>query len=149
MQMRSMTLLRRSLAHYWRVHLAVIAGVAVAVAVLAGALTVGVSVRASLRDLALQRLGRADRVVLSPGFFRDRLVSSFDRAAPLIVLEGLVTDQESGRRASRVQVYGVDERFWRFHGLDVAGLSSGRGDAERGACRRTFIGIRPFGCAPC
>ena len=46
--MTSSTLLRRSLRHYWRTNLAVIAGVAIAVAVLAGALMVGVSVRASL-----------------------------------------------------------------------------------------------------
>ena len=28
-----------------------------------------------------------------------------------------VTHEPSGRRASNVFVYGVDERFWRFHGL--------------------------------
>jgi putative ABC transport system permease protein len=124
-RIRSATLVRRSLRHYWRTNVAVVAGVAVAVAVLAGALTVGVSVRESLRDLVLQRLGRTDHVVLSSGFFRERLSSAFERAAPLIVLEGFVTDQESGRRASRVQVYGVDERFWRFHGLDIAPLNTG------------------------
>ena len=124
-RMRAGTLLHRSIVHYWRTNLAVVAGVAVAVAVLAGALMVGVSVRASLRDLVLQRLGRTDRVVLSSGFFRDRLATAFERAAPLIVLEGFVTDQESGRRASRVQVYAVDERFWRFHDLDVAALEAG------------------------
>ncbi len=32
--------------------------------------------------------------------------------------KALVTEQTSGRRASRVLVYGVDERFWRFHGVD-------------------------------
>ncbi len=54
------TLLRRSLTHYWRTNLAVVAGVGVAVSVLAGAVLVGASVRASLRDLALQRLERLD-----------------------------------------------------------------------------------------
>ena len=122
--MRASTLLRRSLRHYWRTNLAVAGGVAVAVAVLAGALMVGVSVRASLRDLVLQRLGRTDQVILSSGFFRDRLSDAFKDAAPLVVLDGFVTDQESGLRASRVQVYGVDERFWRFHGLDVAALDA-------------------------
>jgi ABC-type lipoprotein release transport system permease subunit len=95
----------------------VVAGVAIAVAVLAGALMVGVSVRASLRDLVLQRLGNADRVVVAQGFFGEHLATAFGRAVPLIVAEGFVTAEESGRRASRVQVYGVDDRFWRFHGL--------------------------------
>jgi putative ABC transport system permease protein len=86
--------------------------------VLAGALMVGVSVRASLRDLVLQRLGRADRVIVSQGFFREQLASAFEPAVPLVVAEGFVAAQESGRRASRVQVYAIDDRFWRFHGLD-------------------------------
>jgi putative ABC transport system permease protein len=116
--MNANTLRRRSLRHYWRTNLAVVAGVAIAVAVLAGALMVGVSVRASLRDLVLQRLGKADRVVLSQGFFREQLTSGFGQAVPLVVAEGFVSAQESGRRASRVQVYAIDDRFWRFHGLD-------------------------------
>ena len=32
---------------------------------------------------------------------------------------------ESGRRASRVQLYGVDERFWKFHGREIAGGAPG------------------------
>ncbi len=116
--MKASTLRLRSLRHYWRTNLAVIGGVAIAVAVLAGALMVGVSVRASLRDLVLQRLGKADRVVVSQGFFREQLADAFEHAVPLIVAEGFVAAQESGRRASRVQVYAVDDRFWRFHGLD-------------------------------
>ena len=67
------TLIRRNLTHFWRTNLAVIAGVAVAVAVLAGAFLVGTSVRASLRDLALLRLGALDHVITSPLFFREAL----------------------------------------------------------------------------
>src|SRR5919106_3641435 len=102
--MKASTLRGRSLRYYWRTNLAVVAGVAIAVAVLAGALMVGVSVRASLRDLVVQRLGQTDHVVLSSGFFRDELSASFPRSAPLIVMEGFVTAQGSGRRASRVHV---------------------------------------------
>ena len=49
-----------SLRHYRRIHIAVALGVAVATAVLTGALLVGDSVRGSLRDLTLQRLGNID-----------------------------------------------------------------------------------------
>ena len=48
----------RGARHYWRTNLAVVAGIACAVAVLSGALVVGDSVRASLRELAIGRLGR-------------------------------------------------------------------------------------------
>jgi putative ABC transport system permease protein len=118
-------LVLRGLAYYWRTNLAVLLGVATAVAVLAGALLVGDSVRGSLRDLVLQRLGRTDHAVVSTGFFREQLASdlegdgafasAFNGVAPLVVVQGFVTDQGSGQRAGKVRVYGVDDRFWRFH----------------------------------
>src|SRR5216683_1007578 len=116
------TLIRRNLAYYWRTNVAVVLGVATAVAVLAGALVVGDSVRASLRDLVLNRLGKTDTVISSASFFRESLSDELARgrqwsSAPLIVFEGLVTHESTGRRASSVQVYGVDEHFWRFHGI--------------------------------
>jgi putative ABC transport system permease protein len=98
-------------------------GVAAAVSVLAGALVVGDSVRGSLRDIALGRLGRTDQVLSSMGFFREGLSDDVKGAfgatgtAPLIVADAFVTLESSGRRASNVIVYGVDERFWTFHGL--------------------------------
>ena len=50
-------------------------GVAAAVSVLGGALLVGDSVRGSLRDLVLSRLGRTGQVVSSSGFFREALAA--------------------------------------------------------------------------
>src|ERR1700704_6475550 len=71
--MRTGQLLKRSLKYYWRTNLAVLLGVATAVAVLAGALLVGDSVRASLRDLFLQRLGKTDYVISAAELFREQL----------------------------------------------------------------------------
>jgi putative ABC transport system permease protein len=118
-------LVRRSVTYHWRTNLAVILGVAAAVSVLAGALVVGDSVRGSLRDIALGRLGRTDQVVASSGFFRDALAADLKNAAgvtgaaPLVIANGFVTHEASGRRSAGVLVYGVDERFWQFNGLDV------------------------------
>lgn len=127
--MQASALIKNSLRHYWRTNLAVILGVAIAVAVLAGALLVGDSVRASLRDLALARLGKADLVITASGFFREQLAAdlqshdqfaaSFHTACPIIALEGAVTRDENNARAGGVQVYGVDDRFWKFHGAQV------------------------------
>ena len=122
------TLLLRGLTHFWRINLAVVAGVGVAVSVLAGALLVGTSVRASLRDLALERLGRVDHVVTAGAFFREVLAGELlaalggadggtaPAAAPMIALEGFAAHEESRSRAGGIQVYGVDDRFWGFHG---------------------------------
>ena len=128
--MQTSQLVRRNLGHYWRTNLAVVLGVATAVAVLAGALLVGDSVRASLRDLFLQRLGNTTQVITAPGFFREELAADiqndgqfskagFAGACPLIAIEGNVSHEASGRRGSDIRVYGVDERFWKFHGIDV------------------------------
>src|SRR5260370_19150358 len=119
-------LLIRNLAHYWRTNLAVVLGVGTAVAVLAGALLVGDSVRASLRDLFVQRLGQPDLVIASADFFREQLASDieddpqftasgFANICPLIALEGTVTHESSKRVGSGIKVYGVDERFWKFN----------------------------------
>src|SRR5688572_11648856 len=124
--MRTSQFVTRNLTYYWRTNLAVVLGVATAVAVLAGALLVGDSVRASLRDLFLQRLGNTDYVITAPNFFRDQLAedirgdssfatSGFTAACPLIALEGTVMHESSQRVGSKVKVYGVDERFWRFN----------------------------------
>jgi ABC-type antimicrobial peptide transport system permease subunit len=124
--MQTSQLVKQSLTHYWRTNLAVILGVATAVAVLAGALLVGDSVRASLRDLFLSRLGNTDLIITSTAFFREQLAADlsanaefgkeFKAACPLITLNGFVIHEKSKQRASQVQVYGVDERFWAFHG---------------------------------
>ena len=107
--------IRRSLLHYRGIHLAVIAGVATAVAVLAGSLAVGDSVRGSLRDLVSGRLGATRTVISSTSLFREKLADSFPGSAPMMILEGVVTADTGGRRANGVAVYGVDNRFWKFH----------------------------------
>jgi hypothetical protein len=112
------SLLWRSLLYFWRTNLAVIAGVAIAVATLAGALLVGDSVRGSLRALVLNRLGNTQTVVTAAHFFREGLADDLG-GAPLIALEGVVANPRNKSRSSGVQVYGIDERFWRFHGRDL------------------------------
>jgi putative ABC transport system permease protein len=117
----------KGLWHYRRTHAAVVVGVACAVAVLAGAWLVGASVRASLTGLVTERLGRTDLVVGAEYPFYDTLgdrlrahpsvAGSITGVAPMFVLEGLVTHQPSSRRAGKVSVYGVDERFFQFHGV--------------------------------
>src|SRR5213592_1037590 len=151
--MKATTLVLRGLTYYWRTNLAVIAGVATAVAVLAGALLVGDSVRGSLRDLVLQRLGRTDGVVTSTGFFREALAdeltrgangaSGYEAAAPLVVLRGVVTDPASGRRVSDVSVYGVDDRFWAFHHVGRHGPADG--DAFLSRALFADLGVAPDG----
>ena len=143
-------LVRRSLTFYWRTNIAVVLGVATAVSVLSGALLVGHSVRGSLADLMRQRLGSADLVIASPVFFRERLAAdiaahprfgaAFKASAPLIMADAVVTEQDSGRRAGHVTVYGIDDRFWRFHA--VAPVALGDREAALSPALAREIGAR-------
>lgn len=124
--MRTTQLIKRSLSYYWQTNLVVVLGVAIAVSVLAGALLIGESVRGSLRDLSSRRLGKTDDVISSASFFREELAAGLEQGigvtCPLIVLKGVVVHEPSKRRAGDINVYGVDERFWKFNG--VAGVAT-------------------------
>ena len=66
--------MRRSLTYFWPMHLSVALSVAVTATVLTGALLIGDSMRGSLRDRTLERLGRIDHVLVAEKFFREDLV---------------------------------------------------------------------------
>ncbi len=114
----------RSLKHYWAINLAVVLAAAVSTAVLTGALLVGDSVRGSLRDLTLDRLGGVDFALVAPRFFRSDLVDdltsqprvdgSIDRLAALIIQRGSAVHSDSRQRAAGVNIYGVESNFNSF-----------------------------------
>jgi ABC-type lipoprotein release transport system permease subunit len=113
-----------SLRHYRRIHVAVALGVAVATAVITGALVVGDSVRGSLRDLTLERLGRVDSAVVARNFFRAELASEiaehaefqrhFTSAESVILAAGTLQagSGEDRRRANSISIIGCRSTFW-------------------------------------
>ena len=113
--------LKKNLLYYWRINLAVVLGAAIAAAVLTGALLVGDSVRGSLRDMTLERLGDIDYALVSERFFRAALAEDlmqsprfrdlFYRAAPAILLSGSAVAPQNKARASQVEITGLDQRF--------------------------------------
>ncbi len=68
------TLVWRSLSAFRALHLSLALGIAAATAVIVGALVVGDSVRGSLQQIVLQRLGNTHSVMLSQKYFSDQLV---------------------------------------------------------------------------
>lgn len=122
-------LLFRNLTYYWRTNLAIVAGVATAVAVLSGALLTGQSVRDSLRRLLYERIGFAEYAVTADHFFGENLAAAFvsrGESCPIIHLKGVVTHERTGIRAHDVNVYGVDERFWSLQRATGPGFSEDR-----------------------
>ena len=55
-----------------------------------------------------------------------RCVSQIARCVPLVAANAVVSVQQTGRKAGQVRVYGVDDRFWRFHGVEGVSGPSGR-----------------------
>jgi len=120
------TLIFNSLRHRWRAHLGVVLGAAVGSAALIGALIVGDSVRESLRDQALERLGWVEAAMDGGDrFFPQKLaerVVPISRAVPLAMnswnfdavlkLPGTASRQDGTARANQVNVLGVG--YWSF-----------------------------------
>src|SRR3989304_4313264 len=102
-----------SLRHHRRMHVAVGLGVAVATAVLTGALLVGDSVRGSRRDLTLERLGRIAAALVTGHFFRQALADEV-HGEPAILMPGTLRrfgTVSTTRTASQISVIGCRDGF--------------------------------------
>jgi ABC-type antimicrobial peptide transport system permease subunit len=123
-------LLRRNLRFHFRANLGVVLGAAVGAAALCGALVIGDSMRFSLRESALRRLGpahfamnTADRLVTVelPERIRQKVSSSRSSggSSPIIsalAMAGTAARQDGTARLNNVQVFGVDEEWVRSAG---------------------------------
>jgi putative ABC transport system permease protein len=117
-EMNRSTLIRKTAFYHLRSHLGTIVGVAIAGAVLVGALAVGDSIRATLRHLALERLGKI-HFALAPvdRFFTESLAGRFREesgasAAAVLHVTGTASAEDAKARANRVEIFGVDPSFW-------------------------------------
>lgn len=126
--MNVFTLVKRSLWYYRRRNVGVLLAVMVSGAILVGALLVGDCVRYSLERIVDLRLGAVEFAMTSRDrFFRDELGGELDvMAAPVIELSGLVANSDGTKRVNRVNVFGVDVRFFSIGG----GKNLFAGDAD-------------------
>ena len=133
--MSIVSLVLHSLKFYWRTTLGVFAGTTLASAILIGALAVGDSVRYTLEQQALARVGRVQLALSAPDrFFREDLATSLmnDLAtpvAPLLVIRGTVSKPDGTRLAADVQIVGVNDRFWQLGSDKDLFAGAGAGDA--------------------
>lgn len=130
------TYLKQSLFYFWRTNLAVLLGVVAATAVIGGALVVGDSVRYSLKQMTLERLGNIDSSLTAGRFFTEDLVTNIEATAQenhanikfapamslvgaLVSGDGIIDEDEitSIGRVSSVQLYGIDDRFAQCAGV--------------------------------
>ena len=113
-------LARNSLGFYWRTNLGVLLTMVVSTAVLTGALVVGDSVRYSLAMIVKARLGATQYAMVSQDkFFRAKLADELSEylqspTAAALQLRGVIADGNDVRRANKIEVLGVDERFFKI-----------------------------------
>ncbi|MCM2374328.1 FtsX-like permease family protein [Aporhodopirellula aestuarii] len=134
------SMIMATLRHRRAVNAAVAIGVATATAVITGALLVGDSMRGSLRELTIERLGRIESILAPGQFFPIESVklpagSSESTTASVILFpggsvetkimpgaEGAESSQTGlprTRRLGGVQIVGIDDTFWD---LDSTGV---------------------------
>lgn len=128
MNLRALVL--ASLRYFAGAHVATALAAAAATGVLAGALMVGDSMRGSLRDSALARLGPIDYSLVGPRFLSEATVGRMNQrleevaagtmVVPLIQLRGSARRAESSSRAGQVTILAVDDRFTRMWSPTVA-----------------------------
>ena len=136
--MRLHTLPGRNLRFHWRTNVATVLGVVAGTAALTGALLVGDSMRASLREAALGRLGCVTHALVTTRHFREGLsddlaaapdiADGFDHVCPAVLLRGGVTHAGSRARVEHIDVLRVDERFAALDGAgQLADISATSG----------------------
>jgi ABC-type lipoprotein release transport system permease subunit len=116
--MKPATFISRSLRFYWRTHVGVVLGTAVATAVLVGALVVGDSVAYSLRQISLRRLGGVDVAMAGA----DRFFRASSNAVAIATEAPGATSQAAGTSASELALrrFGDPNDLASRMGADVA-----------------------------
>ena len=140
-------LLRRGLFHHRRTNTGLVLTACVGAMVLTGALMVGDSVRFSLSELALVRLGRSQLALFTEDRFfpvdlADRLALSSPGnedllTAPVLQIRGIGI--KDALRIPGIQITGVEDRFWEIGDSELFPMSDGEGVVNRALADRLGV----------
>ncbi len=110
----------RSLLFFRRQHSATLLGIALSTAILTGALIVGDSVRFSLQQITLERLGKTQTVITAgERIFTRQLAARIDSVtgvptSALLRANGMAIIDGGQVRVNQLQVWGIDSNFADF-----------------------------------
>ena len=107
--------------------------------------------RGSLRALVLDRLGNVDQVILPNQPFREVLAEEIARAngvqaAPVWILPGSLSYDYGGskRRLNKLNLFGVDERYWELGQEDIELVLSDRPLANQSIAKLVGLSEQEF-----
>lgn len=113
-------LVLRTLNYFRNLLVPVALGVAVASAVIVGALVVGDSMRGSLRFIAMDRIGAIDSVLIAPRWFDENLSENVRKAQSkttqievAVFVQTAIAERESNH-ANEMSLLGVEPSFWNL-----------------------------------
>jgi ABC-type antimicrobial peptide transport system permease subunit len=123
--MTSISFIVRNLRYFWRTHLGAVLAAALSSTVLIGALLIGDSVRYTLRQQALERVGPFTVAVTSgEKFFSSHLAARLNAlnassiVQAVLSINGIAIHDENESRAPRVQMIGIGPEFLSTTDLD-------------------------------
>lgn len=118
--MSFLKLILKSTWHYRRLNLTIVLGIALSTAILVGALIIGDSVKFSLQQITVQRLGKTSQVVTAgERLFHQQLAkqitgNSNSKASALLRANGFAVIEGGELRINQLAVWGVDSTFSYF-----------------------------------
>jgi putative ABC transport system permease protein len=136
--MNAWKFLSRSLAYYARSHFGTLMGACIASAVLTGALMVGDSVRGSLYQMAMVRLGKVDTAIVgNDRLFQEDLAQrmqdpTFAKVSPALQLPAVSALQGGDYRSNHSWLFGVKNTFWDMAADPDPGLHPSPGEVALG-----------------
>lgn len=152
--MNKTKLLLRNLTFFRRINSVVILGMAIAVTVIVGSLAVGDSVRNSLLNIVIQRLGKVDSAIITQdNIFSASLVEKINllqklnqkklKMSGILMLTGMATTPKGKYRINNLNIIGIDTNFTGFGmGDSIKDLPEpGKAEINRETANR--LGLKP------
>ena len=114
----------QSFRHYFRLHLSVILGIALSMAILLGAFIIGDSIQYNLQKITVDRLGKTNHVITAgERIFRSQLADELNNkglhSTSILRANGIAVFNGGEARANQIQVWGIDETFNTFVDTDL------------------------------
>ena len=121
----------RSLIHYRKDYVNQVIIIALLAAIITGSLLTGDSVRDSLRKSSTEKLGNT-YIMASSGLryfdpsVSDRILSHHNvNTIPLLETDGYCQNFETGETSLNINIYGITQDFFSFHGISGVEIPSG------------------------
>jgi ABC-type antimicrobial peptide transport system permease subunit len=110
----------RTIRHYLKLNFTIVLGIALSTAILVGALIIGDSVRYSLQQITVQRLGKTSQVITAgERLFGQQLAEKLaaktqTQVAPVLRANGFGVINGGELRINQLAVWGIDKAFGEF-----------------------------------